>query len=128
MAKEKVEKEKVEKPTYAVGDRVDKFCVACQEERGHIVATVTKRGQISRVSCPKCGARTSFKPAAGGRSTSASAKASAPYDRTRTYRTGQHLTHSMFGPGEVTAVIEPQKIDVLFSDRVRRLIHAQPSA
>jgi hypothetical protein len=118
----------VEKVTYAVGDRVDKFCAKCQEERGHIVATITKRGQISRVSCPKCGVRSSFKPAAGARSSSASAKTSAPYDRGRTYRTGQHLTHPMFGAGEVTAVIEPQKIDVLFSDRVRRLIHSQPQA
>src|SRR3979490_832297 len=95
---------KAEKPTYAVGDRVDKFCPKCEEERG----------QIARVSSPKCGVRSSFKPAAGPRSAGASAKASAPYDRTRTYRTGQHLTHATYGPGEVTAVIEPQKIDVLF--------------
>jgi hypothetical protein len=120
-------KEKAEKATYAVGARVDKFCAKCQEERGHIVATITKRGQISRVSCPKCGVRSSFKPATGTRAASASAKTSAPYDRTRTYRTGQHLTHPTYGPGEVTTVIEPQKIDVLFSDRVRRLIHSQAS-
>jgi len=120
-------KEKAEKATYAVGARVDKFCAKCQEERGHIVATITKRGQISRVSCPKCGVRSSFKPATGTRAASASTKTSAPYDRMRTYRTGQHLTHPTYGPGEVTAVIEPQKIDVLFSDRVRRLIHSQQS-
>lgn len=48
-----VKEPKAGKPTYAVGDRVDKFCAKCQEERGHIVATITKRGQISRVSCPK---------------------------------------------------------------------------
>jgi hypothetical protein len=35
------------------------------------------------------------------------------------------LMHSSFGLGEVTAVIEPQKIDVLFPDRMRRLIHAR---
>lgn len=116
----------MERVTYAIGDRVDKFCVACQEERGHIVATVTKRGLISRVTCPKCGARSSFKPAAGAPAARAAARASAPYDRTRTYRAGQHLTHPTYGPGEVTAVIEPLKIDVLFSDRVRRLIHSQP--
>jgi hypothetical protein len=34
------------------------------------------------------------------------------------------MIHPMFGEGEVTAVIEPRKIDVLFSDRMRRLIHA----
>jgi hypothetical protein len=36
--------------------------------------------------------------------------------------------HPAFGLGEVTAVIEPLKIDVLFSDRVRRLIHARVQA
>jgi len=52
-------------------------------------------------------------------------KAGSPYDRTRKYRKGQAMMHSTFGQGEVTAVIEPQKIDVLFGDQVRRLIHAQ---
>jgi hypothetical protein len=35
------------------------------------------------------------------------------------------MMHSTFGQGEVTAVLELQKIDVLFGDRTRRLIHAQ---
>ena len=117
-----------EKQTFAVGDRVEQMCATCGEERGHIVASITERGLVSRVSCPKCGVRSSFKPAAGPRSASASAKASAQYDRTRIYRTGQHLTNPTYGPGEVTAEIEPQKIDVLFSDRVRRLIHSQVAA
>jgi len=52
-------------------------------------------------------------------------KIPSPYDRTLTYRTGQSMTHETFGVGEVTGLIEPQKIDVLFQDRLRRLIHAQ---
>jgi transcription elongation factor GreA-like protein len=35
------------------------------------------------------------------------------------------MIHQTFGVGEVTGLIEPQKIDVLFQDRLRRLIHAQ---
>jgi hypothetical protein len=35
------------------------------------------------------------------------------------------MTHEMFGIGEVTRLIEPQKMEVLFQDRLRRLIHAQ---
>jgi hypothetical protein len=35
------------------------------------------------------------------------------------------MTHPVFGVGEVTALIEPQKIDVLFPDRMRRLIHSK---
>jgi hypothetical protein len=114
----------MEKQTYAVGDRVEKLCVVCQDERGHVVASVTKRGQISRVSCPKCGTLSSFKSGAKLTRGSSGSVVSAPYDRTRTYRTGQTMLHPMYGPGEVTAVIEPGKIDVLFADRLRRLIHS----
>lgn len=106
------------------GERVEKFCDMCGEERGHVVASVTKAGRISRVSCPKCGTRSSFKAGVGASSRAAS-RTGAPYDATHTYRAGQSLTHPIFGIGEVTAVIEPRKIDVLFPDRMRRLIHAR---
>lgn len=115
----------MEKQTYAVGARVEKECALCGEERGHVVVSVTKREQVSRVECPKCGTRSSFKSGLVGSGQRSSTKAGLPYDRTRTYRTGQTLLHPTYGMGEVTAIIEPQKIDVLFSDRLRRLIHAR---
>jgi DNA-directed RNA polymerase subunit RPC12/RpoP len=110
-----------ERTIFAVGDRVEQMCAKCGEERGHIVASVTKKGKITRVSCPKCGSRVPYKRGASFR---ASAKAAAAYDRSRTYRRGQTMMHSNFGEGEVTAIIEPGKIDVLFADRIRRLVHA----
>lgn len=118
----------MEKQTYAVGDRVEKLCAICHEERGHVVASVTKRGLISRVTCPKCGTRSSF--SSDSRVTGERSKTlhSEPYDRRRTYRTGQTLIHPMWGAGEVTALIEPRKMDVLFSDRIRRLIHSRIDA
>jgi DNA-directed RNA polymerase subunit RPC12/RpoP len=106
---------------FAIGDRVEQMCVKCGEERGHIVASLSKKGKITRVSCPICGSRVPHK---SGTTRRASAKASAPYDRARTYRRGQNMMHPTFGEGEVTALIEPRKIDVLFADRMRRLIHA----
>ena len=115
----------MEKQRYLIGERVDKLCPVCQEERGHIVATINKRGQISRVECPKCGTRSTFKSGAALTGHQADLKTGAVYDRTRTYRTGQTMMHPVYGIGEVTSVIEPQKIDVLFSDRVRRLIHSR---
>lgn len=115
----------MEKPTYAVGDRVEKLCAVCGEERGHVVASVTKRGSISRVSCPKCGTRSSFKSSGATSGSRASAQTGAPYDWTRTYRAGQTMMHPTYGMGEVMAVIEPKKIDVLFSDRMRRLVHGR---
>lgn len=111
----------VEKPIFAIGDRVDQMCVKCGEERGHIVASISKKGRITRVSCPICGARVPYK---SGVTRTRSVKTGAPYDRARTYRRGQIMMHPTFGEGEVTALIEPRKIDVLFADRMRRLIHA----
>jgi hypothetical protein len=115
----------MEKQTYVVGERVEKLCEVCEEERGHVVASVTKRGLISRVTCPKCGTRSSFSGGAkltGGRSKTVNSE---PYDIRRTYRTGQTLIHPIWGAGEVTALVEPRKMDVLFADRIRRLIHSR---
>lgn len=114
----------MENQTYTVGERVDKLCAVCNEERGHLIASVSKSGRISRVSCPKCSTRSTFKSSTKVTRQSSS-KSSAPYDQTCTYRNGQDMIHPIFGPGEVMALIHPQKIDVLFSDRMRRLIHAR---
>ncbi len=109
-----------ETQTFAAGERVEQMCVTCGEERGHVVVSVTKKGRITRVSCPICGSRVPYKSGAGA----ARNQTGAPYDQKRTYRKGQILMHPTFGVGEVTAIIEPCKIDVLFADRIRRLIHA----
>jgi hypothetical protein len=114
----------MDKQIHMVGERTEKLCAVCNEERGHIVASLNKRGQINRVDCSKCGTRTAFKLSAST-AQRASAQPGSPYDRTHTYRTGQTMTHPNYGQGEVTALIEPQKIDVLFSDRLRRLIHSR---
>jgi hypothetical protein len=108
----------------AIGDRAEKLCAKCNVERGHVVASVNKRGHINRVECPKCGTRSVFKRGTTTTKTE-STQASPAYDTARTYRTGQFVTHPTYGEGEVTALIEPQKIDVLFSDRVRRLVHSR---
>jgi DNA-directed RNA polymerase subunit RPC12/RpoP len=103
-----------------IGDRVDQMCLTCNEERGHIVTSISKTGKITRVSCPMCASRVVYR---AGTTRRASAELGAPYDRARTYRKGQTLMHPTFGEGEVPAIIEAQKMDVLFADRIRRLIH-----
>ncbi len=115
----------MEKQIHTVGERTEKLCAVCKEERGHIVASLNKRGQINRVDCPKCGTRSAFKLSASTKQRKSALQPGSPYDRTRTYRTGQIMTHPNYGQGEVTALIVPLKIDVLFSDRVRRLIHSR---
>ena len=118
----------MERHIFAVGDRAEKLCAVCNEERGHVVASVTKNGHISRVDCPKCGTRSTFKTSTKLSGRRYLDKGGMPYDRARTYRTGQTMMHPTFGIGEVTALIEPQKIDVLFADRMRRLIHSHLQA
>lgn len=110
---------------YLVGDRIEQMCSVCEEEKGHVVLSVGKRGQITRVNCPQCGTSGRFKKITSVTEKRATAGTNVPYDWTRTYRKGQAMLHPKFGVGEVTALIEPQKIDVLFSDRIRRLIHSR---
>ena len=110
-----------DKHIFTTGDRIEQMCITCGEERGHVVASISKLGKITRVSCPVCGSRVPYKAGATRRR---SLKAGAPYDRAHIYRRGETMIHPMFGEGEVTAIIEPGKIDVLFPDRMRRLIHA----
>ena len=110
-----------EKSVFKIGDRVDQMCITCNEERGHIVVSLSKMGKVTRVECPMCASRVMYR---AGTTRRASNKVGAPYDRTRAYRKGQTLMHPTFGEGEVTAIIEPQKMDVLFADRIRRLIHS----
>ena len=117
----------MESQVFRVGDRTDKVCAVCHEERGHVVTSVSKRGQISRVTCSKCDTVSTFKLASRTLPRPVT-KAPSSYDRTVTYRAGQSMTHEMFGVGEVTRLIEPRKMEVLFQDRLRRLIHAQDHA
>jgi len=110
------------KAVFKIGDRIDQMCTICNEERGHIVVSVSKTGRITRVSCPMCASRVTYRAGTTRREPN---KVGAPYDQGRTYRKGQTLLHATFGEGEVTAIIEPHKMDVLFADRIRRMIHAQ---
>ncbi|HEX7294538.1 MAG TPA: hypothetical protein VF251_02220 [Pyrinomonadaceae bacterium] len=111
-----------EKRIFTTGERIEQMCTVCGEERGHVVASISKQGRITRVSCPICGSVTAFK---GGATRRVSTKVGGPYDPAQTYHRGDAMVHPVFGEGEVTAIIEPQKIDVLFADRIRRLIHAR---
>lgn len=116
---------KKKKPAFAVDDSTEMMCSACDVEQSHKVLTVTKLGVITKAVCETCETESTFTRGVKTAISMATGKNASPYDRMRKYRKGQAMTHEKFGRGEVTAVIEPQKIDVLFGDEVRRLIHAQ---
>ncbi len=110
---------------YKVGQRVDNWCTVCGEERGHVVASVSVKGRVTRVSCPICGTRGTFKNVARSSATTGAGLDAQPYDWTHSYRVKQLINHPTYGVGEVVALIEPQKMDVLFADRIRRLVHSR---
>jgi len=115
----------MKKETYEVGASIQMLCSSCDSEQNHTVGTVTKQGQISKAVCDACATESTFRRGVKTSVAMSKGKTVSPYDRTRKYKKGQAMMHSKFGQGEVTAVIEPQKIDVLFGDQTRRLIHAQ---
>jgi hypothetical protein len=110
---------------YAVDQSIEMMCSACDLEQNHKIQTVTKQGKITKASCEACETVSTFTRGVKTSVAMGTGKNASPYDRMRKYRKGQAMTHDKFGRGEVTAVIEPQKIDVLFGDQTRRLIHAQ---
>jgi len=115
----------MKRKTYAAGDKVEMMCSACDTEQNHNVVTATKQGVITKAICEVCSTESTY---VRGEKTSVNvgnSKNAAPYDRNRKYRKGQSMMHATFGRGEVTAVFELQKIDVLFADKTRRMIHDQ---
>ncbi len=113
---------------HTVGERVEKICPECDEQLGHVVKTITKLGKISRVICSKCGIVGTFKRTKNATKLKKLEGKTGPlYDRTETYKKGTVMDHNAFGVGEVMTVLDNRMIDVLFMDRIRRLIHSRPT-
>lgn len=110
---------------YSVGDSIEMMCSACEIEQMHSVETVTKMGVITKVRCETCETSSTFTRGVKTGVSMGKARNASPYDRIRKYRIGQAMMHEKFGRGEVTAVMDRHKIDVLFGDQTRRLIHDQ---
>ena len=110
---------------FETGDTHVMFCSSCDSDQEHTIETATKQGKITKPACNACSTSSTFTRGVKTKVSVTSGKIASTYDRTRKYKKGQAMMHAKFGHGEVTAVIEPQKIDVLFGDQVRRLIHAQ---
>ena len=117
-------KKETKKIAYTPGQSAEMMCAACDSEQMHEVRTATKQGVITEARCEACETVTKFTRGVKTSVSMGKAKNAAPYDRTRTYKKGQVMTHDKFGRGEVTAA-ESQKMDVLFGDQTRRMIHGQ---
>jgi len=110
---------------YKAGDTLEMFCSTCDIEDIHTIEIATKGGKISKATCNVCSSTSSFLRGVKSAIKVGTGRIASPYDRNRRYRRGQAMMHNTFGHGEVTEVFNTQKIDVLFSDCTRRLIHDQ---
>lgn len=113
------------KVSYEVGGTVEEMCSVCEIEQQHVIRATTKQGTITQLACEKCETVTNYARGVKTSMSTGSSKNASPYDRKRTYKKGQSMTHDKFGRGEVTAVVGAGKIDVLFGDTTRRMLHAQ---
>ena len=136
-----------------VGKIVDGWCTRCKLVLTHTIEAVAD-GKITRVHCNTCrgqhayraGApgtvRTRERPGTGraaGRGGDAptgpsqyetlirgrTAAAARPYSTTARFNVKDLISHATFGLGAVTAERDNMKIDVLFADGMRVLIHGR---
>ncbi len=131
------------------GDELDAWCTKCRLDLLHrVVATVA--GAPKRVECETCHSQHNYRAPKGGsvlgpknpkkpstRSAKSAPKATdwqqqvagkerslfAPYAISARFAPQQLISHKKFGDGVVMAVVEDQKINVLFRDGPRILIH-----
>lgn len=129
-----------------IGKNIDSWCGKCKLMLAHTIETILD-GKVKRVHCNTCGAQHAYKanaPGEGPRRTATKRSGSAaeaatvadydtmlkrydtnkarPYGTTTAFGTGQLVNHTQFGLGIVTAR-RGNKIDVLFPDKARTLVH-----
>ncbi len=116
---------KGKKEAFTVDQEIDSMCSACDTVTKHIVRSVTKLGSITQAACLTCETASTFSRGVKTSVNMGKGKVAAPYDRNRAYKKGQAMMHDKFGHGEVTAVLDAHKIEVLFGDSTRKMLHAQ---
>jgi hypothetical protein len=134
----------------AIGKNVDSWCTKCRMVLAHTVEAVVN-GRITRVHCNTCGGQHAYRakpPGEAGKSAATRARradgtrpaakqvrdyasmvrgrdpASArPYGVTERFTDGELIRHPTFGLGVVTGLKDTNKIEVLFEDGGKTLIH-----
>jgi hypothetical protein len=138
-----------EKKAAAPGAEVDSWCTKCKLVLGHTVEAVVA-GKITRVHCNTCGGQHAYRASAPGTGTGKTtrtsrsraeappqrneyetllrgrtAAAARPYATSERFAPGELISHSVFGLGVVTAERDSVKIDVVFPDGPKVLMHGR---
>lgn len=138
---------------YSVGGDVDAQCTKCKMELAHVIVAMVD-GRPKRVQCKTCGSTHNYKSASDARATakraargstgtrSTAAKANdydtlmqnkdvsraARYRVSEAFEEGMVLDHKKFGLGLVLKNVGEDKIEVIFRDGVKTLVHARQAS
>ena len=130
------------------GDSVDSWCGKCKMILAHTIEALVE-DTPARVNCNTCGAQHNYKPHKPGEGKKTTRKKAAsgtptrrsratqyeklldgkdtskakPYSPKGSYETGDVLKHASFGVGVTTIVKSGNKIEVVFQDSIKTLIH-----
>ncbi len=130
--------------TPVVGKDVDSWCTKCKLVLAHTVEAVVN-GRITRVHCNTCGGQHAYRAKAPGTTagrTTRTRKAAEPkvpdyaallrgrdpakakpYATTERFAEGDLINHATFGVGLVTLRKDVNKIEVVFADGPKVLVH-----
>ena len=129
-----------------VGKDIDSWCTRCKMMLAHTVEAVVS-GRVTRVHCNTCGGQHAYRPkppGSGGERTRKRADSERPAKQVRDYASlvrgrdpssarayalterfadGELIRHPTFGLGVVTSLKDSNKIEVMFPDGGKTLIH-----
>lgn len=131
--------------SYSAGDDIESWCTKCRLELGHTIIAMV--GDIpKRVKCNTCGSEHNFRGRPSEREsavaspkkakprgkaykdyltllTEADRSAARTYSVKDTFKENDVIEHSKFGTGLVQSVVNEKKIEVIFKDGPKLLIH-----
>lgn len=139
-----------------VGKESLSYCTSCKMDLGHIIVSM-KGDKIAKVECKTCKKTHVYRAPKGiteptkakkKRASSADAESNSTkpievewermmkehqnpeksYTAKTSFIVGDKIKHTVFGPGFVTRLIFPNKIEVLFQNDMKTLIHTSPKA
>ena len=133
-----------------VGKDVDSWCTKCKMVLAHTIEAVVE-GRITRVHCNTCGGQHAYRASAPGTAGAGRARpravrktptgkatatvpyadllhgrdasAARPYSPTGRFALNELIRHASFGLGLITALKDANKIEVLFAQGTKTLIH-----
>ena len=130
---------------FSAGQEIDSYCTKCRADLGHLVVAVWE-GAIKKVRCKVCGSEHQYRRP---KSAPREAKRSMPahklsredlwqrlvagrdmaharqYSQDAIFGLGEFIRHGLFGPGVVARVLPGGKMEVLFQQGSKILVHGR---